>query len=175
MSEDVTAATATDSQARALARAIADVLKEPNIALIYRIITMIGPKRTQAFLRETPELEAKDGLLRKDGKRRTSGGAFFYRVRVNLPAAERKRLWPIGCKRPAVRIVDPTTKPASAPSEAITWEAAKQFIAQALQSIGAAKTVKITLIGRPSKFVPQQSCVVVAMQALYKHPCHQVP
>ena len=108
MSEDVTEATATDGQARALARAIAAALKEPNIALIYRMITVIGPERTQAFLRETLELEAKDGLLRRDGKRRTPGGAFFYHVRGKLPAAERKRLWPPGRKRPVVRTVHPS-------------------------------------------------------------------
>jgi len=172
MSEDIPEGPGTASQARVLAREIADALKESNIALIYRIITVIGPERTKAFLREALELEAQNGLLRKDGKRRTPGGTFFFRVRSNLPAAERKQLWLPGPRKKqslqrASAQADtglPTPKAKLPPVVSLTWEEAKQLGQQALEAIGEAKTVKLTLIGRPSKIVQQAHCVVIAMK-----------
>src|SRR4029079_17070701 len=63
-------------------------------------------------------------------------------------------------------------KPAPVPTQAVvappvlapTWDEVKQLVKAAMQQIGEAKTVKITLIGRPSKVVQQPSCVVVAMK-----------
>jgi hypothetical protein len=49
-------------------------------------------------------------------------------------------------------------------SKAPSWEEVKQLVTQALEKIGEAKTVKITLVGRPGKVVQQEACVVVAMK-----------
>lgn len=46
----------------------------------------------------------------------------------------------------------------------LTWEEAKQLITQVIQTVGEARTVKITLIGRPGRVVEQTNCVVVAMK-----------
>jgi len=45
-----------------------------------------------------------------------------------------------------------------------TWDEVKQLVREVLQAIGAAKTVKLTLIGRPGKVIQQPSCVVIAMK-----------
>src|SRR3954464_10205933 len=124
MSDEKTEAPAPGNDAelaKALAREIADALNEPNIILIKRIIGVLGLERTQMFFREAVEQEAQGGLLRKDGERRTPGGAFFYGVRGNIPATERKLLWPINYKKKAKRPESTPTEPAPA----MSWEEAK--------------------------------------------------
>jgi hypothetical protein len=45
-----------------------------------------------------------------------------------------------------------------------TWEEAKQLIVQAYKSIAEGKTVKLTLIGRPTQVTKQATCVVMAIK-----------
>jgi hypothetical protein len=142
-----------------LTKQVAEALNEANLALIRRIITVIGAERTQAFLTQTQEKLAKGGLLRKDGEPRTAGGVFFYLVRGAISKEERKQLFPY--KKKPKRLGQANAKP-QAPG--LTWQAAIPFIAQVIQSIGEAKTVKITLIGRPGNVVQQPTCVLVSMK-----------
>jgi hypothetical protein len=55
-------------------------------------------------------------------------------------------------------------KPKPAPIPALTWDEAKRLAAQALDAPGEAKTVKLTLSGRPSRVVAQTGCIVVAIK-----------
>ena len=48
--------------------------------------------------------------------------------------------------------------------QAPTWDEAKALMVKALQAIAEAKTVKMTLIGRPAQVTSQEACVVVAMK-----------
>ena len=148
---------------------IATQLNEPNTRLIQQIIEAIGPEQTQAHLSATLEIEAKDGMLTSDGsRRRTPGGVFFLLARKAMPGKLRRKLWPIGRKH---KTTGQTTAPSHtkdkrtpAPVPTLTWAEAKQLITQAVQNIGEARTVKITLIGRPGRVVEQTNCVVVAMK-----------
>jgi hypothetical protein len=136
---------------------IVAALNESNLPLLRRVITVIGPERTNEFLRQTLEIEANGGQMIQSGKRRrTPGGVFFHLVRTTLPGAERRQIWtaPPHAEQPS------TTPPLTPP----TWEEAKQLIVQAIKQIGEAKTVKLTLVGRPGKVVEQESCVVVSMK-----------
>lgn len=45
-----------------------------------------------------------------------------------------------------------------------TWEEAKQLILQAYKSIAEGKTVKLTLIGRPTQVTKQATCIVMAIK-----------
>jgi hypothetical protein len=54
--------------------------------------------------------------------------------------------------------------PAQPKVVAPTWDEAKQLIIAAYRFIAEAKTVKLTLIGRPSQITEQGSCVVMAMK-----------
>lgn len=133
---------------------IAGALTEPNVELIAQIVTIIGSDRAREFLRQALEIEAGAGLTTKDGgRRRTPGGVFFYLVRGALPAKERRRVWPQDYKK----------KPAPT-VESVTWEQAKALIAEVIQTVGEARTVKVTLIGRPQKVVSQKDCVVVSLK-----------
>src|SRR5215213_4612316 len=100
------------------------------------------------------------GLLRKDGQPRTAGGVFFYLVRGSISKEERRQLFPYQ-KKKSKRPGQANEKP-QAPG--LTWQEAIPFIAQVIQSIGEAKNVKITLIGRPGNVVQQPTCVLVSMK-----------
>ena len=131
---------------------IADGLNEENIDMIRLIVSTIGPERTQVFFEKALEIEAQGGLMTSDGsRRRSSGGVFFYTVRGGLPKQEARAIWPPVIKATPIIV-------------ALTWEEAKQLTKQALQLIGEAKSVKITLIGRPKKVVQQAECVVISMK-----------
>lgn len=59
----------------------------------------------------------------------------------------------------------PTAPVRRAPVEPpMTWDEAKALIAQSIKAPGEAKTVKLTLIGRPLKVIAQQDCVVVSLK-----------
>lgn len=137
---------------------IAGALSEPNVELIAQIVTVIGADRAREFLRQALDVEAGAGLTTKDGgRRRTPGGVFFYLVRGALPAKERRRVWPQDYKKTPPR-------PEGTRPEPLTWEEAKALIAQVIKTIGEAKSVKVTLVGRPQKVVSQKDCVVVSLK-----------
>lgn len=134
---------------------IAGALAEPNTEMIGKVIAVIGEDRARDFLRRALEVEAGGGLLIKNGKRRrTPGGVFFHLVRGGLTAKDRRQLWPQDYRK----------KPVVAGPEPLTWEEAKALIAEAIQNVGEAKTVKVTLVGRPQKVVGQKDCVVVSLK-----------
>jgi len=149
---------------------IAKTLGEPNIALIRRIIKVIGVERTQTFLAQAQATIAQGGLLRKDGTPRTAGGAFFYLVRGSIAKEERRQLWSYAAKpkrthkRPSGPQAPDDGVPSGSQAPALTWAEAIPLIAQVIQSIGEARTVKITLIGRPGNVVQQPTCVLVSMK-----------
>lgn len=143
-----------------LSKQIAETLGEPNIVFIRQIITVIGTERTQVFLTQAQETLAQGGLLRKDGQPRTSGGVFFYLVREGISKAERRQLWPSPAKKTTRKATDQPTRP----PPTLSWAEAIPFVAQAIQSIGEASIVKITLIGQPINIVQQPTCVLVSMK-----------
>jgi hypothetical protein len=164
MSEELTETPITINEV-ALAQDIAKALKESNVMLIGKIINVIGPERTQAFLGEALELEANGGLLRKDGQRRTPGGTFFYHVRGKLPPVERRQLWGYAVKKkttPSSRHKKPKDDTPTVPP--LTWDQVQALFQEVKTEASEAKTVKLTLIGRPGRVIQQPNCVVVSMK-----------
>lgn len=142
------------SAEESLVKQIADTLTEPNHDLIRVILTVLNQARVETFLQQTLETEAQGGLLVRDGsRRRTPGGVFFHLVRHGLPKKEMRKIWPHQAKGTQQQAI-----------QAPTWDEVKTLVSEALQVIGEAKTVKITLVGRPGRVVQQQACVVVAMK-----------
>ena len=146
---------------------IAETLHEPNVALVRKVMAVLGAERVQALFQKTLELEAAGGLTVQDGsRRRTPGGVFFKTVKDGTTDVERRRLFPRP-PAPATAAEDTPGGPlgaATPPPQPPTWEEAKALIGKALQAIAEAKTVKITLIGRPAQVTKQEACVVVAMK-----------
>ena len=137
---------------------LADVLQEPNGPLLRQVLAVLGADRTTTLLVTTLEREAAGGMLTKDGtRRRTPGGTFFQLTREQVTPRERARLFPRAAGKAPQR-------PPQAPT-ALTWEEA-HAIGQTLatQPPGEARTMKLTLIGRPGKVDVRPTCVVFRMQ-----------
>jgi len=135
---------------------IAEALGEPNVVLIRQIITVIGAARAQEVLGKTLELEAQGGILTREGdRRRTPGGVFFHLVRQTIAGSEKRKIWPF---------IKPSTPSAAPKPIELTWAQALELVKQVKEQPGEAKTVKVTLIGRPLKIIKQAECVILSMK-----------
>ena len=102
-------------------------------------------------------------MLTKDGsRRRTPGGVFFQLVKERVTAKEHRRLFP----RPAAQhtrapmLAQPHTSP-----QLLTWDEVPRIIETlATGPVGEARTMKLTLIGRPGQVETRGQVVVFRMQ-----------
>ncbi len=137
---------------------LAEVLQEPNVPLLREVLRILGSDRTHAVLTDTLQCEAAGGMLTTDGtRRRTAGGTFFQLVRKQARPHERRRLFP----RPA----PPHGQGQPQAPAALTWEEARSLMQTlATEPPGEARTMKLTLIGRPGKVETRGQAVVFCMQ-----------
>ena len=84
------------------AHKLAEMLHEPNTALLAKVLRVLGPERCRAILTDVLTTEASGGMLTKDGtRRRTPGGTFFHLVRDQCTKEERAQLFPyVPSKKP---------------------------------------------------------------------------
>jgi len=138
---------------------LAEVLQEPKKNLLTKVLRTLGPERTTAIFADTLQQEAAGGVLTKDGtRRRTAGGGFFQLVKAQATRQERRRLFP-----------RPTPQQAQArpqePPQALTWDEVSPILETlATHPAGEARTMKLTLIGRPGKVEMRSQAVVFRMQ-----------
>lgn len=79
---------------RLTAKALADVLHEPERGLLSRALRTLGDERCVEILVEALTLEAHGGMLTRAGdRRRTLGGLFFELCRQQATAAERRAIF----------------------------------------------------------------------------------
>jgi len=138
---------------------LAEVLQEPNIDLLTQVLRILGPDGTTALLTDTLQCEANGGMWTKDGtRRRTPGGVFFQRVKEQATRQERRRLFPQLAPQPGRH------QPQGQPT-VLTWDEV-QTLTQTLTTAptGEARTMKLTLIGRPGKVETRGQAVVFRMQ-----------
>ena len=138
---------------------LAEVLQEPKRSLLMKVLRTFGVERTTAILADTLTCEANGGMLTKDGtRRRTPGGVFFQLVRERATKQERWRLFP----RPAPQHGQ---GPPQGQPPALPWEEASRLMQTlATEPPGEARTMKLTLIGRPGKVETRGQAVVFRMQ-----------
>jgi hypothetical protein len=137
---------------------LAKVLQETNRPLLMQVLQMLGPDRTRTVLIETLHCEANGGMVTKDGtRRRTPGGTFFQLVKQHATPRERRRLFPSPAPQPGQR--QPQTP------RALTWDEAQPILETlATHPAGEARTMKLTLIGRPGKVETHGQVVIFRMQ-----------
>ncbi len=137
---------------------LAEVLQEPNRPLLTQVLRLLGQDRCAALLADTLTCESNGGMLTKDGtRRRTPGGVFFQLVKQQATPQERGRLFP----RPAPQ--HGQRRPQA--SAVLTWEEASSLMQTlATEPAGEARTMKLTLIGRPGKVETRGQAVVFRMQ-----------
>jgi Phosphorylated adapter RNA export protein, RNA-binding domain len=137
---------------------LAEALQEPNRPLLTLVLRTLGQDRTRAVLTATQQCEAAGGMRTKAGdRRRTPGGVFFQLVKQHATTRERHRLFP----RP------PPPSPQGQPQTptVLTWEEASVLM-QTLATAppGEARTMKLTLIGRPGKVETRGQAVMFRLQ-----------
>jgi hypothetical protein len=142
----------------AAATDIARKLGESNpqaVVQIERIVHHLGLETAQIALKEALAVEAEGGMLTDDGKRRrTPGGVFFYLVRGRTPPELRPIIWP--AHRPAGQ------KGGRKPAAVFPWEARAKILAELIARPGDG-TVKMTIIGRPSKVIERGDLVLMTI------------
>jgi hypothetical protein len=138
---------------------LAQALQEPKRTLLTQVLRTLGMDRTTAILAETLTCEANGDMLTKDGKRRrTPGGVFFQLVKQQATQQERRRLFP----RPAPQ--HGQGQPQRQPT-ALAWDEVPIIILiLTTHPAGEARTMKLTLIGRPGKVETRGQAVVFRMQ-----------
>jgi hypothetical protein len=145
---------------------LAKILQEPKVALLRQVLRTLGPDHTAAILTDTLQCEMQGGMRTKDGsRRRTPGGVFFQLVKERVTAHERRRLFPHPRPQQGQRQLQRSpTQPQEHPA-ALTW-AEVQTLTQTLAThpAGEARTMKLTLIGRPGKVETRGQAVVFRMQ-----------
>jgi hypothetical protein len=149
---------------RELVQTIAQQLGETQrgpIQQIRRVVQHLGADTAQAILAEAQQIEANGGLLLPDGsRRRTPGGVYFHLVRQRISPAERVLIFPM---RPG-RSTRPGTSVPAAPPTPVPASTEPQDIVIP-NATGEARTVKITVIGRPGRIVRDpRGFVTVTMQ-----------
>jgi hypothetical protein len=139
---------------------LAEALQEPKKPLLAAVLKHLGQERTAAVLAETLQREATGGMLTRDGSRRRSpGGTFFALVKEQIPAKQR---WKFFHPKPPSSGRGPRQQPASV---ALTWEEVRGMMATLTTTqAGEARTMKLTLIGRPGKIETQGQAVAFRLQ-----------
>lgn len=142
--------------------------REPGpIGIIRRLVALKGADFAHEYVRQALEIEAGGGLMTADGsRRRTLGGVFFYLVRATLTGTERRTVFP----------PPPWQKKASAGATrkqeipAFNWPDRIPLVAEASKERGEARTVKVTLIGKPGKVIQREHFIVTVMKGPKKAP-----
>jgi hypothetical protein len=146
---------------------LAETLQEPNRPWLRQVLRVLGYDRTAALLADALRCEAAGGMLTHDGtRRRTPGGVCFQLVREQASPKDRGRLFPRSTPPPfhAQAPASPEGPP-QAPLQELTWDEVS-LIMQTLATApaGEARTMTVTLIGRPGQVETRQTCVVFRMQ-----------
>jgi hypothetical protein len=150
---------------------LAQALQEPKRALLLKVLRTLGQDRCAAILADTLQGEDGGGLLTKDGtRRRTPGGVFFQLVRDRVTPQERRRLFPPpaaprGKGQPPQQAQGQSPQQSQGQPPALTWDETRHLM-QTLttEPPGEARTMKLTLIGRPGKVETRSQAVVFRMQ-----------
>ncbi len=148
---------------RQAAMRIADALDErvagPR-AQVGRVVQVLGIERAQAIYEQAMEVEAAGGMMLPDGsRRRTPGGVFFKLVRDSASEPEREKIFPPQpwTKR---RTQPPHSAAPATPSAPLT----AVLITEIPNATGEARTVKITLVGRPGRIIAKQGYIITSME-----------
>lgn len=131
---------------------------------LYRSVQVLGEQAALALLQRVHEIEAAGGLMLPDrSRRRTPGGVYFYLIRHTASIEQVQQIVPPSVRFPKKKgptdssavsaPVSPAPeqpRPQSEPK--LSWGEREHFFDETDQQ-GEAKTVKMTLIGRPGKMV----------------------
>lgn len=133
---------------------------------IHAVVQLCGAEQALAWLKQAQELEEQGGVYTHDGKRRrTLGGIFFWVVKDALMRNSQKQTFlqifrprSMGPSRPSAQ---PDTAQPVLPTA--TWDERGALI-MAVDELGEATIVKVTVIGRPGKTIERQNFTLLKME-----------
>lgn len=174
MADEKTAAPSEKSTSVKIAKALGETRYWPRTQ-IKNIVKRCGVEQALAWLEEAERIEAAGGQMLPNGRRRrTKGGVFFRMVRDAVSAEDRQLLFiPPKKKKSQSQEGSDTSAPGQpAPPQLppepelprATWEERDGLISEGQQLPGKATTVKITVMGRPSKAVERQGFALLVME-----------
>jgi hypothetical protein len=132
-----------------IARTLGETDEVPR-RTIWRTVRWLGPEQALVLLEEAQAIESAGGMLLPDGsRRRTPGGVFFRLVKDWAPKELRYRIFP-GQRSPSTA----KEAPGLAPTPVVT---------ELPNLTGEARTVKITIIGRPGPITSKPGHIVTVM------------
>lgn len=128
---------------------------------VARVVRVLGIERAQDFFEQTLMIEATGGMLLPNGsRRRTSGGVFFKIVRDGMSKEERWKFFSM--RRQGDKPEQAT--PAHHTLPAVPSAAPVPRITEIPNATGEARTVKITLVGRPGRIITRNGYIMTTMQ-----------
>lgn len=146
-----------------LIQEISETLQESNIELLNAVLKTIGDERTRDFFQRAKETEAGGGLMIVSGKRKRSpGGVFFFLVRQGVSKQERQAIFPPLHQKGQPQVGPGQEPPVQPPS----WADVQAYVTALLkkQIAGEAKSVKLTIIGRPKQVAKAKTCMVCMLE-----------
>lgn len=162
---------------------IADQLGEQEAGpwqTIHRSVKGIGIEMALALLQKAQTIEEAGGMMLPDGsRRRTFGGVYFWLVRQEASADQRRHIFqvtggpkpqPTGTLNAPQREYPRKPEKQPQPVASLTWAERGPVLDEAEAERGAVRTMKVTLIGRPEKLVERGQCVAMMMQQAPKIP-----
>jgi hypothetical protein len=143
-------------EARRMALDVARQLRDNSaerLEVFARLVEVGGEDMAQEVLEITLDMENQGGLRKKDGTRRSPGGAFLYIASRRLTETQKRQVWP--------QLPSDLNPPAQRyPARPASRRPATRSFAPA----GIATTAKIVLIGRPSDIQVQEGYVIFRLQ-----------
>jgi len=131
--------------------------EEEPIRQIRRAVRILGADRVQSVVARALDVEAAGGMMRTDGsQKRSLGGVFFILMRDDVGRKDFYRIFKGGQQQRAG---------GTGTAAPFDWTAFGADATEAMSEAGEATTVKLTVIGRPSKVVEQGDVALVGMRS----------
>ena len=140
---------------------------------IRRILEVLGYAATKAIVAEALQIEANGGMLIVSGTcRRTLGGIFFFLVRPHLSPKQQHKIFPFfGVRSAQARaklLANPPAPvapppPRQRPPPPNMWDDREALIAGLQATHGTVSSVKVTLIGRPTRVSEQSQFTLLTL------------
>ncbi len=141
---------------------IADILGEKETeprSQIFRILLYCGIELGLDALEKTIQIQAEGGMAVLDGSRmRTFGGAYFATVREMMSPEQRSWTYFVPKRVREQQVMKQKV------IDVEVWNERLSMLEGLLQERGAAKNVKVTIIGRPGKVEVRPDVVVTTME-----------
>jgi hypothetical protein len=135
--------------------------------VVARIVRVCGPEQALAWLHEAQSIECAGGLLTDDGRCRRTPCELFCALALDhlLSTGQRQRAYMLFGVYQRPKLI-PALPPA-------TWDDRGEMLREIGGEPGKVHTVKVTLTGRPTRFVERQGFALLLLH--HENPLEALP